>query len=187
MYQSANVFVVLDPAPARMVEAQAGKRYDSEREPCLTALWSFHLSSSHFISFHSSSRWGSGPASPTWCCRASSSLLVTLRQLGEILGRFRFKLISNSSRKCRSPLPATGFGVSPAEKKEMSRDRGPEEAKRGPRLQQDSTRAPPGLHPDSLFSLSDVGDHLVKGRGALVAPALRPGKTNKRASTIHQP
>ena len=48
MYQSANVFVVLDRAPARMVEAQAGKRYDSEREPCLTALWSFHLISSHF-------------------------------------------------------------------------------------------------------------------------------------------
>jgi hypothetical protein len=50
MYQSANVFVVLDRAPARMVEAQAGKRYDSEREPCLTALWSFHLISSHLIS-----------------------------------------------------------------------------------------------------------------------------------------
>jgi hypothetical protein len=32
-----------------MVEAQAGKRYYSEREPCLTALWSFHFISFHFI------------------------------------------------------------------------------------------------------------------------------------------
>ena len=144
--------------------------------------------SSHLISFPSS-RWGSGPASPTWCCRASSSLLVTLRQLGEILGRFRFKLISNSRRKCRSPLPATGFGVSPAEKKEMSRDRGPEEAKRRPRLHQDSTRAPPGLHPDSLSSLADVGDHLVKGRGGTggTGGPSSQARENKRASTIHQP
>jgi hypothetical protein len=52
MYQSTNVFVVLDPAPARMVEAQAGKRYYSEREPCLTALWSFHFISFHLISSH---------------------------------------------------------------------------------------------------------------------------------------
>jgi hypothetical protein len=187
MYQSTNVFVVLDPAPARMVEAQAGKRYYSEREPCLTALWSFHFISSqpHLISFPSS-RWGSGAASPTWCCRASSSLLVTLRQLGEILGRFRFKLISNSSRKCRSPLPATGFGVGPAEKEEMSRDRGPEEAKRRPRLHQDFTKTPLVLHPDSLFSSCRCGG---SSREGLWWPqrSSSQARENKRASTIHQP
>jgi hypothetical protein len=78
MYQSANVFVVLDPAPARMVEAQAGKRYYSEGEPCLTALCSFHLISFHFII---SILDGVRVQPPRrGAVVLSSSLLVTLRQ-----------------------------------------------------------------------------------------------------------
>jgi hypothetical protein len=53
--------------------------YYSEGEPCLTALSSSYLS-----------------AFPSARTRMSLFFLMTRRRLGEILGRFRFKLISNS-------------------------------------------------------------------------------------------
>lgn len=62
--------------------------YYSESEPCLPALSSFYLCASCF---------------PDSADTLPSCFLVTPRHLGEILGRFRIKLISNSSGKCRSP------------------------------------------------------------------------------------
>jgi hypothetical protein len=69
MYQPNNVFVVLDPGPEEMVEAQAGKRYYSEREPCLRALSSFHFISSPFIVWISMA-FGASVPDVVLCCRA---------------------------------------------------------------------------------------------------------------------